>query len=226
MAVTVAEIMTRAAYVLNDALATPVRWTAQEMLLWINDGQREIVLNKPSANTDTVAISLAAGTEQAVPATATQLVQILRNTDGAAITMVERDDMDQHVPGWADETIWPQQAIVEHAIYDPQQPDVFDVFPPNDGNGEIDAVVSVRPNDIAAPGSNAEQIASYSANIGLSDDYRVALTEYLLYRAFSKDAEYPAAAQRAMAHYQLFAAAIGMKTTQETRMNPDRTQGG
>jgi hypothetical protein len=223
MAVTVAEIMNRAAYILNDAGLT--RWTPQEMLLWINDGQREIVLNKPSANTDTVAISLAAGTEQAVPATATQVVQILRNTGGAAITMVDRDDMDQHVPGWSDTTIWPQQAIVEHAIFDQQQPHVFDVFPPNDGNGSVDAVVAVRPDDIAEPGSPGS-ISSYNAiNIGLSDDYRTALVEYVLYRAFTKDSEFPAAAQRAMAHYQLFAASIGMKTTQEMRMNPDMTQG-
>jgi hypothetical protein len=224
MAVAVAEIMNRAAYVLNDAGLT--RWTPQEMLLWVNDGQREVVLNKPSANTDTVAIALAAATEQAVPATATQIVQILRNTGGAAITMVDRDDMDQHVPGWSDTTIWPAQEVVEHAIYDPKQPHVFDVFPPNDGTGSIDAVVAVRPADIAEPGSNPDQIASYAAlNIALSDDYRVALTEYVLYRAFTKDSEFPAAAQRAMAHYQLFAAAIGMKTTQEMRMNPDMTQG-
>jgi len=223
MAVAVSEIMTRAAYVLNDAGA--VRWTPQEMLLWVNDGQRAICVAKPSANTDTVTISLVAGARQAVPATAHQLVRILRNTDGAAITMVDREIMDAHVPGWGDTTVWPAQAVVEHAIYDTASPEAFDVFPPNDGTGQIEAVVATLPTDIPEPGASPGSIASYSANIGIPDSYREALVDYVLYRAFSKDAEYPDSAQRAMAYYQTYAAAVGLKTAQEMRQNPDMTMG-
>lgn len=223
MAVTAAEIMTRASRILNDAAAT--RWTPQEMLLWINDGQRAVVVNKPSANTATTAISLSAGVEQAIPATAHQLVRILRNTSGGAIRMVDRDIMDQHVPGWADTSVWPAQAEVEHAIFDLANPTTFDVFPANDGNGSVDAVLSVLPGDIAEPGTNPDQIASYTTDITLGDDWREALVDYVLYRAFSKDAEYPAAAQRAMAYYQGFAAAVGLHTAREARDNPDMTQG-
>lgn len=224
MAVAVSEIMSRAAYILNDAGA--VRWTPQEMLLWINDGQRAVVIGKPSANTETSTISLAAGTRQAVPASASQLVRILRNTDGPAITMVDREIMDAHVPGWGDTTVWPADAIVEHAIYDRASPEAFDVFPANDGTGEIEAVIAVLPSDIAEPGSNPDQIASYTDNIGIPDSYREALVNYLVYRAFSKDAEYPDSAQRAAAHYQTFAAAVGLKAQIEARDNPDMAMGG
>jgi len=223
MAVTAAEIMLRASVILNDAGAT--RWPAYEMLDWINDGQRAIVMAKPSANSQTVPTTLAAGTEQDIPATAHQILRILRNTGGAAVTMVDRDIMDQHVPGWSDDTVWPQQTAVEHCVYDVAQPETFDVFPPNDGAGSLDIVCSILPTDLAEPANNRDEIASYTATISIDDSFREALVDYVLYRSFSKDAQHPNAASRAMAYFQTFQAAIGVKTAREARDNPDMTQG-
>lgn len=222
MAVAVSDILGRAAIILNDVGAT--RWTAPEMLKWVNDGQREIVIHKPSANTETRSIPLAAGTRQNVPTDALQIVRVLRNTGGAAITMVDREIMNIHVPGWGDEAVWPPSDTVEHAIYDHSTPEIFDVFPSNTGGGQIDVALSVLPADIPDP-VDPTSFDSYTATIEIPDSYRTALVDYVLYRAFSKDAEYPDAAQRAAAYFQTFSLAIGVKTRGELRDNPDATMG-
>jgi hypothetical protein len=61
--------------------------------------------------------------------------------------------------------------------------------------------------------SDAELTTSPSSEtIKIVDSYANAMLDYMLYRAYSKDAEYAANAQRAMGHYQAMQAALGIKT--------------
>ncbi|MCK7581011.1 MAG: hypothetical protein MZV65_38935 [Chromatiales bacterium] len=56
--------------------------------------------------------------------------------------------------------------------------------------------------------------------IKLDDIYANAILDYVLYRAYSKDAEYAANAQRAALHYQAFTNALGVKTQVDTNNDP------
>ena len=47
-----------------------------------------------------------------------------------------------------------------------------------------------------------------TGNISVVDTYANALMDYILYRAFSKDAEFAANAARATAHYGAFSSAM------------------
>lgn len=67
-------IITKAATLLQDP--TNVRWPADELLGWLNDGQREIVLQKPDAYSINEAVKLAAGTKQALPAAGIRLLAV------------------------------------------------------------------------------------------------------------------------------------------------------
>jgi hypothetical protein len=54
----------------------------------------------------------------------------------------------------------------------------------------------------------------------LNDIYTNALLEYVLYKAYSKDAEYSQAGGRAALHYQAFVTELGLKSAVDTRVQP------
>ena len=60
----------------------------------------------------------------------------------------------------------------------------------------------------------------------VDDVYATALINYMLYRAYSKDAEYAANAAQATAFYQQFMALLGAKVTAETVTAPNQALAG
>ena len=57
--------------------------------------------------------------------------------------------------------------------------------------------------------------------IPLSNDKIEAIKEYMLYSAYSKDADYAANAQRAASHYSIFERALGNKSGVDKAANPE-----
>lgn len=210
------DIMARVGDLLNDE--DHIRWTPAELCIWINEAVRAIILAKPSASSASQILTLVAGTLQAVPAPALSLVRLVRNLKTAAtsprigdkiITPVARDILDAQDPDWHDSSKTPHQKLVRHCVYDEANPREFYVYPGNNGQGIVEAIVATLPTPLAANG-DAALPASYSAEIGLPEPYSVPVLDYVLYRCQSKD-DTGANAGRAMAHYQQFASAIGLK---------------
>ncbi|MDO8312640.1 MAG: hypothetical protein Q7T25_11940, partial [Sideroxyarcus sp.] len=52
--------------------------------------------------------------------------------------------------------------------------------------------------------------------------YGNGILDYVLYRAYSKDADYAANAQRAVGYYQVFAAALGIKDAADIKSSPNK----
>lgn len=211
MTTSVSSLMTRLDDDLQDA--TRVRWTAAERLRWLNDGQREIVMYKPNANSAIVNIPLVAGTKQTIPAGHIQLLYISRNmgtgaTPGRVIRLVDRDIMDAQMPGWHSDTA---NATVRHYMVDDQTPANFYTYPPVPASPSVvvEGACSVSPTDCTANG-----------NITLSDIYANALVDYVLYRCFRKDSEDAGNAQLAIAHYQAFERGIGIKSAGDKKADP------
>ena len=75
--VTAKTILDKATIQLIDL--TNIRWTRAELLSWLNDGMRQIVLIQPSASSTTDVIALQAGTRQYIPADGWLLLNIYRN---------------------------------------------------------------------------------------------------------------------------------------------------
>jgi len=75
--VTAKTIIDKAAIQLIDL--TNIRWTRAELLSWLNDGMRQIVLIQPSASTTTVSKLLVAGTRQTLPVDGWLLLSVYRN---------------------------------------------------------------------------------------------------------------------------------------------------
>lgn len=229
MAFTAKDVLSRTTTILQDAGA--VRWPLSEQLLWLNDATREIAILKPNATAKTVVVPLVAGTKQTIPATAHALIQVTRNVDGAnntpgrVITPIVREVLDAQMPGWHDQTKLPYGKVVKHVIDDPFDQQVFYVVPGNDGTGKLEAVVSALPAEIATP-ADPFDIDAYTGTVDLPEIYRNAVIDYVLYRAFSKDMNLAGAANRAVAHYQQFSTAIGVKTQAEAAVNVNEAARG
>ncbi len=223
-------ILLRAQTIILDE--TNVRWPLAELLLWLNDAQREVVIQKPSALSKNVALALQVGTYQPVPDEYLGLLRIVRNlqsaanapvrTGGRAIRIVSREVLDTQTPDWHDPTHIPYKREVKHYTYDEQDPMSFYVYPGNDGTGVIEAIMAGNPTPIAlAQNADPLLLDSYEIALDLPDIYANAVLDFVLYRAYSKDAQFAGNAQRAALHYQQFANSLGIKVKLDVALSPN-----
>lgn len=213
--VTVASVITKVQTILQDT--TGIRWPDSELLGWLNDGQREIVLYKPNAFVKNTSVKLASGTKQTLPADGVQLIDVVRNmgtggaTPGRAIRITMREILDSQVPGWHASTA---DAEVKHYMYTVLDPKTYYVYPPQPSTAQnyVELVYGAAPTD-----------AILSGTITLDDIYQTILVDYCLYRAYSKDTEFAADQNRAVAHQNAYIAALTGKAKVEAGANPNLT---
>lgn len=218
MAFAAKDVMQAASTILQDA--GTVRWTPPELLAYLNEGVREIVAVKPNAASQTINMTLAAGCKQSLAAGQTVLSRAIRNVvSGKPIRVLDRREiLDSQIPGWMNTANLTFALDVTYIIHDMTDPRTFYVAPGALVTSQIEVVVGIMPADIAV-GANPIDTATYTSVVGLPDLYRNALTDFLLYRAFSKDAGIPGAANRATAHKTLFDAAMGSIANGENAMS-------
>jgi len=210
------KIVDQAETVLQDV--TNVRWPAEELLDWLNLGQVEIVRLAPDANAVTSEIKLDAGTKQMIPPNGIRFIGLIRNVprvghdqSSRAIREIDRGVLDASRPNWHAEKPDP---VVRHFMFDPRMPHIFYVYPPQPADGRyVEISYSATPVDVYA-----------NSPIALDDVYAGALLDYLLYRAYSKDADHAPNAQRMMAHYSAFMQAIAGKEQGDLAAEPGTTQ--
>ena len=203
--VQVQNLLERASTIIQDTTGT--RWPEAELLWWLNDAQREIVLHRPDALSVNERITVTGGqSKQNLPNDALMLIDILRNvtvaadgtvTSGDVIRRTERRVLDDQVPGWHSQSA----GSIDHFVYDERDPKTFYVYPGLEADGHIEGVISKAPTDVAV-----------GDTITLDDIYANPMLDYILHRAYSKDADYAANAQRAVAHMTAFLNSLGVKT--------------
>lgn len=207
MSTAVDDLVDNAETILFDT--TNARWDATELATYLSYGETAIVSRKPDAYVKHEAFILVAGTLQTVT-DAVLIFDITRNmgtggsTAGNAITRIDKAILDAALPGWHADTA---SATVKHWMYDESDPQRFHVYPPQPSSsfGYVDGVWSAFPAEIES-----------GDDINLDDIYREALLDYILFRAYTKDAAVaPEAGQRASAYAQLFLNEIGSKESIE-----------
>lgn len=211
--ITAQSVVNKVQVILQDT--TGVRWPDSELLDWLNDGQREIVLYKPNAFIKNLAVRMAGGTKQSLPADGVQLIDVVRNmgtngtTPGRAVRITMREVLDSQLPDWHSET---PNSVVKHYVYSLLDPKNFYVYPPQPaaGQGYIELVYGASPADTTLVGT-----------ITLDDIYQNVLVDYILYRAYSKDTEYAADQNRAATHQNAYIAALTGKAKVEVGANPN-----
>lgn len=213
MALTAQSVALRATQVLQDP--SSIRWLISEIVQWLNDGQREIVLHRPDANPVTGTGTLAAGTRQTLVgmtgiANPAKVVDIMRNmaatSNKYAVRLCDREILDAQTPGWH---ATPASASIVHFMFDPRSPLVFYVYPPATTLAQLEILYSAYPTDVAAP--SGSDYTSVTGNIGIADIFGNALLDYILYRCYLKDSEYAGNRDRAMTHGAAFATSMGIE---------------
>jgi hypothetical protein len=204
---------------------TSIRWPAHELVRWLNDGQREVVIVRPDATNTTATATMAAGTRQnldlmALTPAPCKLIEITRNMAATsaktAVRAVSRTMLDAQKPGWH---ALAGTVDIRHYMFDPRDPKTFYVYPPALNTAQLEVMYSAMPTDISEPADGA----LYSAvvgNISLPDIYASALLDYMLYRAYSKDADFAGNGQRAQSHYAAFTAALAAEIQATLAVQP------
>ena len=206
MTITVSAFISDVRTVLQDTGATP-RWSNDELLSWLNAGQRELVEKKPEVNTKVATVQLAAGTRQTLPDDGVQFFRLLRNTDsagsvpGEAVRTVDYSALEGVNLLWHAATAATE---VTDAAFRPSDPTHYYVYPPADGSGFVDIEYGALLPDCTLGGT-----------LNARDVWQPSLLNYVLYRAYAKDAEYAANAQLAASYYEAFRQSLSDKAAAE-----------
>jgi len=218
-----ANLLNRVKDTLQDT--TSVRWPEAELIRYINDAQREIVNFRPESSATTTNVQLTTGTKQTLPSAGLRLIKVVRNMSAAggsatgkrAIRIVNPDILNTQEPDWHDPTVSGDAAhttIVKHYMFDEDDPRNYYVYPGVAGKPFVEGVFFASPTDLSGT----------SSTIGVDDIYANAIVDFVLYRAYMKDAEYAGNAQRASNHYQLFTGSISQGVQSSTLLDPNNDQ--
>lgn len=199
---------------------TNVRWPVAELVNYCRDGVRQIIMVRPDAYPVTRSFTVTGGnTKQVVGMTAAgdghdigsvsynpavRLLRVTRNIGTAGnrpIREASRVALDTGVPTWHNPPPPGSQWSAQHYVFDNVMPHVFYLYPcpPASPAYQIEVVHSAIPEMVEA-GENT--------SLGLQDHFINPLVDWVLYRAFSKDAEHAGNGERAAHHLNAFATAL------------------
>lgn len=236
---TVRDVLFRVSTQLHDITPQFTRWTERELVAWLNDGQRAIAKYMPHSCSRVDSIRLKPGTKQSIEAIGASMIipgdgsaatavngmsllGVTRNmgadgqTPGGVLRIVDREVLDSVSPTWHTKTGTPNQYT-----FDPRTPKVFYVSPgvPSTSAYWVEASYLAAPVTVSGSGygfegSNPELASVDDTNI---DD----LVNYILARAYMKDAEFAEDASLAQAHTSLFTSSINAQVAALTGVNPN-----
>jgi hypothetical protein len=219
--VKVVDLIVRAQTLLQDE--DSVRWTVAELQYWLNDAYKETIGLRPDVNTQTAEFTCVAGPRQNITGSfpnAIRLVEVVRNlaptSDMSSIYVTSRKSLDTQRRSWYSET---PTATIELYTFDPRTPKEFLVYPPATTSARLEVIYSVLPAEHTLTDTQLLDPTT-AETIRIDDIFATALFDYMMYRAYSKDAEQTAMMQRAVAHYQAFQNALGTKQQVDAASQP------
>lgn len=238
---TVRDVLYRVSAQLHDVSPQFTRWTQRELVSWLNDGQKAIAKYMPSSCSRVDTIRLAAGTKQDIslilpgqlaPQVSGQpsiyggyLQSVIRNmgatglTPGRAIRLVDREVMDVNNPTWHSST----GTEVTQYMFDPRMPKTFYVYPgvPTTTNVYVELSYLADPVEVLWYQVDYGMTSNTFTMISIDDKYVDDLVNYILARAYMKDAEFAANAGLASAHAQMFTSSINAQVAALSGVNPN-----
>lgn len=208
----VSAIIERAGTLLLDEKHT--RWTVAELISWINECMGAIMNRRPQAFARTETLQLQAGTRQIVPEGSALLLDVVRNiavdgvTAGRSVRRVDRQLLDDIDPDWHSGTPKP---VIKHYTFEDRAPTTFYVYPPAIAGSRVEILHAAMPDEVLTEAD--------SLQIGI--EYAEAVVNYVCYRCNIKDSQ-EANPTVAVAFYQAFEAALGMKSQSSTAASPNQ----
>lgn len=240
------DVLRRASVQLTDVPNSAgqfVRFTEQELVDWLNDGQRVIAKYLPQACSRLDAVKLTAGTRQSIEkilaanikhgdgTTSTvqygkSLLDVIRNmgadglTPGRAIRVVERESLDAANPRWHTETSDIQ--ILEYT-FDPRTPKYFYTYPGVKVGASLWVELSylANPQDVPYVADSMRLAGASTVLISIDDQFVDDLVNYIVARAHFREAEVAGNMQLASGYINMFVSGINAQAKALTGVNPN-----
>lgn len=203
----VTDLLSRISIIANDEEF--VRWSKSELMAWINDAAKEIIVRKPAAGAKVAILTLVDGVSQTLPDRTHMLIDVIRNVNGKRITLADRHRLEDSAPNWYEMT----PNATRHYCYEDRNTPVFYVYPPAAQGQQVESVISKLPDDVIED----------TDSVDLGVEYMGVIVSYALYRALSKDSE-EANSAIAMTHYQAFSEALGTSVSAQLDSSPNKAK--
>tara|TARA_R110002167_G_scaffold91458_1_gene246097 strand:- start:168603 stop:169268 length:666 start_codon:yes stop_codon:yes gene_type:complete len=209
--VRVVDIINRVSTIVVDT--TKTRWPNDELLNWFNDAVMAVVNRRPDANiANAPFITEPAKSKQVIPSDGLRLIDVVYNTiTGTPIRKAPRNQLDDQVVNW-------HKSIgntVLNYVFDERDPKTFYIYPQPASAASIEIIYSVAPAPVAISNFDSD-----NTTLPIDDSYLNPIVDFMLHRAYSKDADYAANAARATQHYQVFLSELGEKFQVDGSYNP------
>lgn len=201
--VTTDEILAQVNDQLNDV--GYIRWPKAELLSYFNFAQKAVVLRRPDAfMVDIDDFVCVEGTKQTLPVDALRLIDVPANASGDVIRgPYDKNTLDNNYPSWRGGKTATEAELY---LYDERNPKTFYLYPGVVAGVQVNVIHSAAPPRVSMAENDGGKL------IDLDDIYENALTEWILYRCYSKDAEFAANPQKAQTHLNAFKAQLGEKS--------------
>ena len=197
---------------------TKTRWPYSELLTWYNDAVLAVVNRRPDASIKNIDFTITPdSSKQTLPDDGLRWMDIVANVaSGKPVRKTKRMQLDDQVPNWH-KTTGPEVASY---VFDERDPKTIYIYPQPATAVDLNIFYTVAPSPVEITDFDTDD-----TTMSVDDSYLNAIVDFMLYRAYSKDADYAANAQRASQHYQVFQAELGDKTGVDSAFNPASGRG-
>jgi hypothetical protein len=194
--IAVSVVVNEARGILIDA--AKVTWFDDELIGYLNEFSEVTAQSKHDFYPQRRTLALVAGVEQQISQESAQptvvaLLDITRNVGGRAVTQADKALLDEANRFWPLDT---QESQVENFSVNAKEPLAYYVTPPNDGTGEVRAVLGCIP--LPVTGLNDPW--------PVNEQYRSAAVDFVLARAYAKNTK-----RQDMAKSQFYMGEYGRK---------------
>lgn len=181
------------------------RWPAADLVRYLGDGIELLLQAKPQEGSVSVSFAPVAGARQDMPADAMSLLDVTNNAGGRqrAMTQIGRADLDAVSADWL--SARPSATLI-HWMAPAAEPRHFYVYPPASSDASLVLTYCRRPAAIAEP--TGDDWTTVTGQTGIDAKWSPALRDYVLYRAWLKDAEFGGNAQLASGYLSTFTAQL------------------
>ena len=197
-----------------------VRWTDNELMSWLDSAYQQVILHRPDANSSLITHTCVPGPLQTLDSklNGPLLLAVKRNilTDangntspGVPVRLVSITLADTLIDTWYAAPASSDGQVLEY-MYDERTPRQFYVYPNATDKTKLELLVSTIPT----PHSDV------SESIAINNRYFGVLLDYVLYRAYLRDASTTHAKDLAITHLRSFADTLGIKLSVDNAITP------
>lgn len=152
-----------------------VGWSDAELIDYYNDSLRELSMVRPECYVVSEGVPLQPGLHQRMPAGTTYVFDVEFNeASGRRCTLVDRELLDKTGRYWPAST---GERDVQDWAFDPRDPTVIVVSPPNDGTGRVHVTRGAVP----------PRVSGGTDVLPLGDHYHPVLVALIISRAYAKN---------------------------------------